>query len=151
MIDVKTLRIGSIVNRKYYNPHPTNPGYAYDAATVIAIGQANVTLELKGRTRVKYKYDDIQPIPLTEEWLVKFGFDKHTKDYTGFPTFYNKKGTIALKDEGVNGIYLYRVQKVFEKGKWRGAENHFYVCEIEHVHHLQNLILDLTGEELKLK
>jgi hypothetical protein len=69
---------------------------------------------------------EVEPIPLTEEWLLKFGFEItnnfQTKDR--FQTY--KKNDIIW----------------FEYG--------YIVIELKYVHQLQNLYFTLTGEELKL-
>lgn len=70
-----------------------------------------------------------KPIPLTEEWLLKFGFKKEntlhdgTSVYNGTPYLYFKDGyaRISIKTP-----------------------------DIEYVHQLQNLYFSLTGEELSL-
>jgi hypothetical protein len=73
---------------------------------------------------------DYQPIPITEEWLLKFGFKKYiTGDI--YPTF--TKNMLNWND-GI--FYLIRY----------GFINH-----IKHVHQLQNLYFALTGIELTIK
>lgn len=78
-----------------------------------------------------------EPIPLTEEWLVKFGFEK--MDAFGWV-----KDFITL-DESV-AHYSFDM--------WRGTYS-IEKCdmteipqEIKYVHQLQNLYYALTGEEL---
>jgi hypothetical protein len=67
----------------------------------------------------------LQPIPLTEGWLLKFGFGKQN----GYPYKFNF-GFIKMR----NGIWFYK----------------YYSLEIDlnYVHQLQNLYYALTGEEL---
>ena len=83
-------------------------------------------------------------IPLTEEWLLKFGFSK--QDYKMSGCYIYKLGTIIImnsfldngrKDMGitVEGI---------SPPTWSLADLYF-------VHQLQNLCFALTGEELTLK
>ncbi len=70
--------------------------------------------------------NEFKPIPLTEEWLLKFGFEKKDDDYifNGFSftfdenTFYNHVGKIT---------------------------------NIYYVHQLQNLYFALTNDELTIK
>jgi hypothetical protein len=69
-----------------------------------------------------------EPLPLTEEWLIKFGFEKT-------PLHYFKKDGIILS-----------------------VEDFYYECFlgsnsviIKYVHQLQNLYFALTGEELEVK
>jgi hypothetical protein len=69
-----------------------------------------------------------QPIPLTEEWLVKLGFELHYGRYF--------KGNFCYYPEN----------KMFE---WRGIILLDFLWN--EVHKLQNLYFALTGEELKIK
>lgn len=78
-------------------------------------------------------YDEIEPIPLTEEWLLKFGFEKKGKRIS--------KGWFYLWDE--NGIIVFALAEMHnEIGQY---------LNIKHVHQLQNLYFALTGEKLTIK
>jgi len=76
--------------------------------------------------------EDCQPIPLTEEWLLKFGFVKVKDDIFRL-----------LEDD----IIICTVSKIgsdefeYEQLKVRGIY-------VQFVHQLQNLYFALTGEEL---
>ena len=72
---------------------------------------------------------DIKPIPLTEEWLLKFGFE--------------------TKDKVFWDVGNFRVGQ----DRWGGYD---YVSrrvdiDLKYVHQLQNLYFALTGEELTIK
>jgi hypothetical protein len=81
-------------------------------------------------------YDDIEPIPLTKEWLLKLGFKKMewnrpTSYYLDFgfcDIFYNYEGIVEM----------------------HVADVEIYLHHIKHVHQLQNLYFALTGEELAI-
>jgi hypothetical protein len=86
-----------------------------------------------------------KPIPLTEEWLLKFGFS--TTDYKkGYIGINHKAGGIitdfVLTYPLVNGVF----QKYFI---WEHSK--FKYQELKYVHQLQNLYFALTGEELTIK
>jgi hypothetical protein len=86
----------------------------------------------------KYELDalDIQnfkPIPLTEEWLVKFGFEKN-KD--GLFNLFNQSEVPILLNPDLNG--------------WTCDGINFSINNTQYVHQLQNLYFALTGEELKI-
>lgn len=70
----------------------------------------------------------IKPIPLTEEWLLKFGFVLDTDSHQ--IVFMNKTLSLYKQD----GIYWCDIL-------WDSLE-------IKHVHQLQNLYFALTGNEL---
>lgn len=68
-----------------------------------------------------------EPIPLTEEWLLKFWFEKLNSAWYGYG---NLKLNISFDaDWG---------------GNWLGVRS-------KHVHKLQNLYFALTGEELTIQ
>lgn len=86
-----------------------------------------------GLEHMKYKLD-IAPIPLTEEWLVRFGFKFEDED-SEEKYFRNQIGYgIRLKNK-----YL----------AFQYPSRHVVEIEIASVHQLQNLYFALTGEELK--
>lgn len=85
----------------------------------------------------------IKPIPLTEEWLVNFGFSD--KEY--------KPGYIGV-DFKANLIIDFVLTNPKTMGEWQ----EYYVWEhvknmytkLEYVHQLQNLFHAVTGQELIL-
>jgi hypothetical protein len=83
-----------------------------------------------------FHYEQMEGIPLTEEWLEKLGFN--------WDVYY--QGTIkelfklVLKESSGGGYYL----EVF-RTPYKIAEN------IKYVHTLQNIFFALTGSELELK
>lgn len=70
-----------------------------------------------------------QPIPLTEEWLVKFGFEY----------------------DDIDGNSGYWKLGNFEVVFGEDGCSYNWDLKIEFVHQLQNLVFALTGEELTLK
>jgi hypothetical protein len=71
-----------------------------------------------------------KPIPLTEEWLLKFGFEKTTK----WNNVQHTKGILQIRN-----LYI-----LFVNGRNQSWIN------LKHVHQLQNLYFALTGEELTI-
>lgn len=69
------------------------------------------------------------PVPITEEWLVKFGFIGFADDRIEY-----KKGNLRLSWSELSGCYTFCEGIVF--------------VEIHHLHQLQNLHIALTGQEL---
>ena len=94
-----------------------------------------------------YHYNQLRDdIPLTEDWLLKFGFVKSWScmDYDR----YNKEGFNMLKDYGEQCIKLPR-----DKGGYIHLNCGYYDNEIDfdYVHQLQNLYFALCGTELEIK
>lgn len=86
------------------------------------------------------KEADLEGIPLTEEWLVKFGFVR-------FDNF--MRGTVAFRLKGFYGEGL-----VENNGAWFLLDyelNDVNESGIEFVHELQNFYRALTGKELEVK
>ena len=73
-------------------------------------------------------------IPLTEEWLLKFGFELDIED----DGCQKGKYKVSVSDEGcLFFIYI--------------GYYHEEIAEFKYVHQLQNLYFALTGEELQIK
>lgn len=77
-----------------------------------------------------YKLQDLEPIPLTEDWLVRMGFEIKTASVTHNHTFI--KGDFIINNP------------------LRGNMTYEHI-KLKHVHQLQNLYFALTGEELTFK
>jgi len=74
------------------------------------------------------EYENFEPIPLTEEWLVRFGAEKRSLHY------YKLNGIIICVQDFFFECYL-------------GGIN----VHIKYVHTLQNLIYTLTNKHLTIK
>ena len=125
MIPINELRINNLV---YYNNKHNEIGIITEIKTSL-IPKIDY-VGINNRIDIYYQTKHINPIPLTEDWLLKFGFDnKHNKD----------KFTIITKGK-LN----------YEKG--RTYFNSWTILEKQpdYVHELQNLYFALTGTELTL-
>jgi hypothetical protein len=93
--------------------------YVYDT-----LGKVNTYI-------VKEPHNQVKPIPLTEEWLLKFGFER--------------SGLYNVKDE----VYVYDEYGLTDTG----FEYRFNYTQIKlkYVNQLQNLYFALTGKELTFK
>ena len=74
---------------------------------------------------------NIKPIPLNEEWLLKFGFTENTTSWTNWKKKNHCKEVRLIKSK--KNVVTFNLNR------------------INSVHQLQNLYFALTGEELKLK
>ena len=95
--------------------------------------------------------DYYKPIPLTEDWLLKFGFEKviYESDDFGYETNYELDikgvGYISYSDDFSCALFGSKESSKNELGFLPNWDN----CK--YVHQLQNLYFALTGEELTLK
>lgn len=86
--------------------------------------------------------DYYKPIPLTEEWLLKFGFIQILKDNNG-NEYCNLLYSISHKgDLGTIDLDLWKFSG------WRVVNSNY---KMQYVHQLQNLYFALTQSELTLK
>jgi hypothetical protein len=84
------------------------------------------------------------PAPLTEGYLVRFGFEKHSHRTT--------RGYRIVTDTlRKNGIELHQSQVSECYYTYIGFGHGVTTVPIKYVHQLQNLYFALTGEELELK
>jgi hypothetical protein len=83
-------------------------------------------------------YNNIKPIPLTEEWLLKFGFKLLNKKY-------RKTGFLHC-----NKIWFPLTVRFYCHGIWVEYFGQ-QIGEIKYVHQLQNIYFAIEKEELKLQ
>ena len=81
--------------------------------------------------------EDIEPIPLTEEWLLRFGFNKIKMESILYSKY--SKG------------YLGGIEIDLRKSEIEGWQITYCNYAIKYIHQLQNLYFALTGEELTIK
>jgi hypothetical protein len=115
---VQELRIGNYILGMFQN----NDGM-FQSVIELNLTVFNEIAEWEG--------NDYEPIELTEEWLVKFGFEFNNLNETHY--FENFSFRLHLRENE----FFYN---------WIGG-NIF----IQHVHRLQNLYFALTGEELTIE
>jgi hypothetical protein len=91
----------------------------------------------------KFVSINYKPIPLTEEWLLKFGFEK---EMDGSLVLNNL--AIFLDKRFKENVYLMTIEGgIFGSEVWNKLHN----LKLKHVHQLQNLYFALTNEELTIK
>jgi len=130
----KDLMIGNFVNRKYYNPHPTNPSWELEKCEVVGIRQNSVIIKMKGGSHSNHDYWEgihITGYMLEEE----LNFDCVNRPRMVFRKYHNEENSdstyIQLKEVGTNPIWV-----ISFHNRW--TVNPFTV-EIEFLHQLQNL------------
>ena len=123
MIRVQELRIGNLVEYKFTDKFDDRKEW-WEVTEIDAD-------DIHWLSKVDEKDEDFRPIPLTEEILLKCGFEKHS--VTGW--FMGKGRTITI-DLKIGLIYING--NIVSKNK-----NLF-----RYLHQLQNLYFALTNEEL---
>tara|TARA_R110002126_G_scaffold283135_1_gene432202 strand:+ start:379 stop:738 length:360 start_codon:yes stop_codon:yes gene_type:complete len=119
-MEAKELRIENLVNFEF---HKDIGGTK--AVSIVANDLINILHFEKSKF---YK-----PIPLTEDWLLKFGF-VFTNIFQGFNQYRNENVLeLSITPNGYEFFFNY---------KW---------IRVKHVHQLQNLYFTLTNEELTIK
>jgi hypothetical protein len=115
------LRIGNLVN-----------DYQFKKPLKVTIG----VLE-----EIENGMDFYEPIPLTEEWLVKFGFEEY--DRMGDNIFFAFKKEDNFKFN--LHLFFLELSVSFYGLNWERA------IKLKYVHQLQNLYFAITGEELSIE
>ena len=125
MINATELRIGNLV----YEKHCDDSLHIGVVALIQKYGDAT-------KIRTENRWYAEEPIPLTEEWLLKFGFRM-------------KAGKFRLPS--LSGYHFFSLQNPF-MAEHDGGFVPSVLCEytLKYVHQLQNLYFALTGEEIKI-
>lgn len=92
-------------------------------------------------------------IPLTEEWLVKFGFEKQHDKWVGYGDSDGEHWQTWVKNRIVINRAFSLVQpELIGKDRfyfdYEDEDSSTAVKNVQYVHQLQNLYFALTGEEL---
>lgn len=121
-MDARELRIGNLAQDQYNN-----------ILVCCELNKISIGFEVLDRSKFPLKPGwKSEPIPLTEEWLLKFGFEKKGKRFS--------KDWFYLWDE-CGSIVFALAEMHDEVGTY---------LPIQHVHQLQNLYFALTGKELTI-
>ena len=101
--------------------------------------EGNGAIRINRNKILWHSLDDFKPIPLTKEWLLRFGFSKtESNEYYQFYDLDNFRVFLGIKV----------TQSVFVT--WKDCQIEDSVNNLS-VHQLQNLYFALTGQELELK
>lgn len=127
------LRIGNIVHFDMNDPREDNePEQGYINHVISANDLNNESI-----TR-------LTPIPLTEEWLLKFGFKYSKEEIACFIKHYYTLNDVQIK------IEQWKKDMSFDES-YSLYMDYGYINSVKYVHQLQNIYFALTGEELELK
>ena len=114
------LRIGNLVY--YHIKDKMDEKVEWDEINHIDVDDLRILTDFENNSEYK-------PIPLTEEWLLKFGANKYESDH--------KANQYRIE----NMLFVIRKNTFFDYGTR---------VKLQFVHQLQNLYFALTGEELIL-
>lgn len=128
MIEAKELRIGNFINLTK-DDFKSVKVWELDAFDIYESSETNCV--------------DIQPIPLTEEWLVKLG-GKVLEDDCYYFELTNDEILAVESSDFSYGIY----ESIDDSNSGKGYSTYRL---LESVHQLQNLYFELTGKELETK
>lgn len=131
------LRVGNLVcwNRKGNN-------LSNEEVEIYNIHRSSIRAytDIEELVEVLLNYEEIEPIPLTTEWLQRAGFEKNKIDRSTYYELSFGNSKLMWYDNrlcyGVLGVSQYEFVDVLN---------------IKYVHQLQNLYQALTGEELTVK
>jgi len=122
MIDVKELRLGNLIT--YESAADTDVGFEVHIGSLYRIEESDG--------------EGYNPIPLTEEWFIKFGFKKNAGVTYRIGI---EKGRVIHADIDSLGKFEFWIYDNMH-------EDNILLAYIKNVHQLQNLYHSLTGKEL---
>jgi len=122
------LRIGNLLYSDRYKRE----------VEVTAIEQTGV--KVYGDFFIEGAYN-LKPIPLDEDWLIKFGFEYSDEEEMYLNKYIQDIGSLYFSKYD----YIIRIE-IYSRRNTSVPFRH-----VKHVHKLQNLYYSLTGEELKIK
>lgn len=140
-MEARELRQGNIVGRQFVNPNPKGTEICFEPVFIKEIREAsvNTTTCLRRKERYVLPWTNIQPIPLSEDWLKRFGFDFDGSSHS----IENENFTFKMLFYDCWNISYH------EKKGYGGSE--CLIQSFPEVHQMQNLYFALTGTELTLK
>jgi len=166
MIQGKDLRVGNLVN------------FNNEIRTIYTISHRNQFDGKNDRVQLNHKSNiclvdpdadnhysdsDLNGIPITKEWLFKFGFTDDTPEYCkdNSNSYWQGRYNYVFMGKCAEAKYfrIYRNPETdwnkkdirgYKLGEWMYYACQYWVVSIEYVHQLQNTFFILTGEELNL-
>ena len=122
------LRIGNLIIGEYTHDYDRKEQLLCKVVVIDSVGETQHSIWVDSNSSVE-TFDDFKPIPLTEDWLKRFGI----------------KNDIDVWE--LTGVFW--LQELEDGCFFLGCNSGWTGIEIKYVHQLQNLYFALTGEELK--
>lgn len=128
------LRIGNLVFDDKYQIHCVN--------SIRLQSELSGSWPVVGMENYVFYYpDDLKPIPLSKEWLCKFGFTEIEEWESGTgKNYYRKDKKLVIAVSPRHGISISTIPQY---------SSYAITYMIDHVHELQNIYKDLTGDEIE--
>lgn len=137
-MEANELRIGNMLEWIRYDESLNQDVCVYN----IARTATRVYTGIEELPEVLVSLECLKPIPLTEEWLVKFGFEKHRKTIGSHEFCFTHSGLqFCIYGNNKKGFYIQI--PLYEGDSWD--------ISFKYVHKLQNWWHENTGEELTIK
>jgi len=124
-MEARELRIGNLVK--------------WHSSIIGKIESISETSVIFSKWQYALSIKEFKPIPLTEEWLLRFGFEKRQE--TKMANFI----TYGFRENPITKDWIILIKHFKDENKFF-YNNGFHV--LKHVHQLQNLYYCLCGEEL---
>lgn len=137
-MEANELRLGNLVMWNVKSPRDISTFVGYDDE-IIKI--RHLSDKSESNWSLGCNICQLVPIPLTEEWLLKFVFVTIWSAQGEGTTYKSKEGNIIIHTHG-------RGEFTYPRYTDGGGD---LSIEIKHVHQLQNLYFALVGEELTIK
>lgn len=149
-MESKELRIGNLIYKEIPSINATK-----EIVEVLSIDDSIDVLDVKnsgGYITEECSLDIFQPIPLTEEWLVKFGFTKGIEKgiYGNVYKFgYNDCNYVLSRDWREEASYHLGIEYTDSPYEEDDGKIYNFSFKVMYVHQLQNLWFTLIHKELK--
>ncbi len=127
-MEIEELRLGNLIK---ISPRPKEEGILF-LAEIHPLNIIGVMLIPRQGYHFRIKFNEMIPLELTEDWLVKFGFNK-----TGNSSSWVDNKNIEIRFTKPGACFI--------------IENGILGSKIQYAHQLQNQYFLKTGEELAPK
>jgi hypothetical protein len=135
MINAKELRIGNLVQNRFFpNPEPVTGLIEREPGGIVIQFLVGGLREMSPRA--------ISGIPITKEWLERFGFKQGETRYY-FELSLKNKGSKFYLTYSIYNKSLHISKKDYEKG--------FNIPNVFDVHQMQNICFSITGVDLNFQ
>lgn len=140
-MEAHELRIKNLVELNKETAEELNYlAFEQDSRFVEVVGIETMFIQVNYDGHIEVDLTCIKPIPLTEAWLLKFGFEKVDKKFYKMHVLsYGKICAYKKEDQ------TFEIELSQKRGYALG-----FIPNCNKVHQLQNLFYSLTGKELTL-